>query len=50
MNGIQRLSNLLSIFDILAHTEEYELLASPVYVAQLIHPIQTGFQKSKTIY
>ena len=38
MNGIQRLSNLLSIFDILANTIEYELLASPGYVAQLATP------------
>lgn len=28
MNGIQRLSSLLSIFDILSNTNEYELLAS----------------------
>lgn len=32
MNGIQRLSSLLSIFDILSNTKEYELLASPGYV------------------
>lgn len=31
MNGIQRLSSLLSIFDILTHTTEYELLASVGY-------------------
>ncbi|WP_128548164.1 AraC family transcriptional regulator [Larkinella soli] len=32
MNGLQRLSSLLAIFDILAHTTEYEMLASPGYV------------------
>ncbi|MGV3502572.1 MAG: AraC family transcriptional regulator [Adhaeribacter sp.] len=32
MEGLQRLISLLSIFDILAHTTEYELLASPGYV------------------
>ncbi len=38
MNGIQRLSSLLSIFDILSQTKEYEFLASPVYVGQLECP------------
>ncbi|EPR66567.1 AraC family transcriptional regulator [Cyclobacterium qasimii] len=47
MNGIQRLSNLLSIFNILAHTEEYELLASPVYVAQLDPPNTDRVSKVK---
>lgn len=32
MNGLQRLSSLLAIFDILANTHEYEFLASPVFV------------------
>ena len=32
MSGIQRLSALLQIFEILAHTSEYELLASPTFV------------------
>ncbi|WP_421828510.1 AraC family transcriptional regulator [Larkinella sp.] len=32
MNGLQRLSSLLSIFDLLAQTTEYESLASPGYV------------------
>lgn len=31
MNGIQRLSSLLSIFDILSNTREYQLLASVAY-------------------
>ncbi|MEX2568896.1 MAG: AraC family transcriptional regulator [Cyclobacteriaceae bacterium] len=47
MNGIQRLSNLLSIFDILAHTMEYELLASPGYVAQLETPHTDRVSKIK---
>lgn len=29
MNGLQRLSALLSIFDILSHTHDYQLLSSP---------------------
>ncbi|AKP49630.1 AraC family transcriptional regulator [Cyclobacterium amurskyense] len=32
MNGIQRLSSLLSIFDILSRNKEYQLLASPGYI------------------
>jgi AraC-like DNA-binding protein len=46
VNGLQRLSSLLSIFDILARTTEYEFLASPVFTAattlkssDLIHKI-----------
>lgn len=31
MNGIQRLSSLFSIFDILSNTQEYKLLSSPGY-------------------
>ncbi|GAB3225576.1 AraC family transcriptional regulator [Spirosoma arcticum] len=31
-NGLQRLSSLLTIFDLLARTHEYELLASPGFV------------------
>ena len=38
MNGIQRLSSLLSIFDILSNTTEYELLASVGYT----HNIQNN--------
>jgi AraC-like DNA-binding protein len=37
MNGMQRLVTLFSIFEILATTAEYELLASPGYVHH-IHP------------
>ncbi|MFC5409290.1 AraC family transcriptional regulator [Larkinella bovis] len=36
MNGLRRLSALLEIFDILANTAEYEMLASPGYV-QNVH-------------
>jgi AraC-like DNA-binding protein len=32
MNGLQRLSSLLQIFDLLAHTTDYEYLASPGFV------------------
>lgn len=32
MNGLQRLASLFTIFDVLANTNEYELLASPGYV------------------
>jgi AraC-like DNA-binding protein len=35
MNGIQRLSSLLLIFDILSHTIEYELLASPGFIQNI---------------
>src|SRR5206468_974331 len=32
MNGIQRLSSLLTIFEILSTTSDYELLASPKFI------------------
>ena len=35
MNGLQRLSSLFSIFDILSETTEYELLASPGFVTEV---------------
>lgn len=35
MNGMQRLSALFSIFDLLANTTEYELLASPGFVENI---------------
>lgn len=35
MNGIQRLSSLLSIFDIISQTNEYELLANPGFLDQI---------------
>lgn len=35
MNGLQRLSTLISIFDILSGTTEYDLLASPGFVKNI---------------
>lgn len=35
MNGLQRLSSLLLIFDIVSHSKEYTLLASPGYHSDL---------------
>lgn len=35
MNGLQRLASLLSIFDILSQTTEYELLVSPGFVQNI---------------
>jgi AraC-like DNA-binding protein/enamine deaminase RidA (YjgF/YER057c/UK114 family) len=47
MNGIQRLSALLSIFDILSQTKEFELLANPGYT-DYIEPLRKGrFSKIK---
>ncbi len=40
MNGIQRLSSLLSIFDILSHTQEYKLLSSPGQIINFIDPFR----------
>jgi len=40
MNGIQRLSALLSIFDILSQTNEFTLLASPGHVNSYLDPIK----------
>ncbi|HLU88960.1 MAG TPA: AraC family transcriptional regulator [Cyclobacteriaceae bacterium] len=40
MNGIQRLSALLSIFDILSQTDEYTLLASPGHVNNYLDPLK----------
>lgn len=40
MNGIQRLSALLSIFDILSHTKEYQILSSPMPVDNFIDPLR----------
>ncbi|MGI8637362.1 MAG: helix-turn-helix domain-containing protein, partial [Segetibacter sp.] len=45
MNGLQRLSSLLSIFDILAHTTEYELLASPVFIQDTHFKSSDHFRK-----
>lgn len=40
MNGIQRLSSLLSIFDILSNTQEYKLLSSPGQMINFIDPFR----------
>jgi AraC-like DNA-binding protein len=45
MDGLQRLISLLAIFDILAHTTEYELLASPGYVNNTSAKSSKHFQK-----
>jgi AraC-like DNA-binding protein len=45
MNGLQRLSSLLMIFDILAHTNEYELLASPVFIQDTHFKSSDHFRK-----
>ena len=48
MNGLQRLSALLSIFDILSHTNEYRLLSSPGMVQDYSHPLKNDrFDKIK---
>lgn len=46
LNGLQRLSILMKIFDILGHTKEYELLASPSSVMQQ-KQVKTSDQFSK---
>jgi AraC-like DNA-binding protein len=45
MNGLQRLSLLFSIFDILASTNEYELLASPVFAQDTHFKSSDHFRK-----
>jgi len=45
MNGLQRLSSLFSIFDILARTAEYELLASPVFTQDTHFKSSEHFRK-----
>ncbi len=45
MNGLQRLSALFTIFDTLAHTTEYELLASPVFVQNKSFKSSEHFRK-----
>lgn len=45
MNGLQRLSALFTIFDSLATTAEYELLASPGYVQKTILQCSDRFTK-----
>ena len=45
MNGIQRLSTLMSIFEILANTTEYNLLASPKFVQNFQYESPGRFKK-----
>lgn len=48
MNGLQRLSALLSIFDILSNTNEFSLLSSPGLVQNDSHPLKNDrFDKIK---
>jgi len=48
MNGLQRLSSLLSIFDILSHTKEYKLLSSPGPLNSFLDPLKDDrFNKIK---
>jgi AraC-like DNA-binding protein len=50
MNGLQRLSALLSIFDILSNTNEFRLLSSPGLVQNDSHPLKNDrFDKIKDI-
>jgi len=45
MNGLQRLSALFTIFDLLANTTEYELLASPGFVQANHFNVSDRFSK-----
>jgi len=45
MGGLQRLAALLKIFDILSHTSEYELLASPRFVENIQFKSSDQFRK-----
>lgn len=45
MNGLQRLSSLLLIFDILANTSEYDLLASPMFTQNFQRESSDRFRK-----
>ncbi|GAA4464502.1 AraC family transcriptional regulator [Nibrella saemangeumensis] len=45
MNGIQRLSTLLSIFDIMSSTTEYDFLASPKFVQNFQYDASDRFRK-----
>lgn len=44
-NGLQRLSMLLSIFDIMSATSEYELLASPSFIQNFHYASSERFKK-----
>lgn len=45
MNGMQRLSTLLTVFDIMAGTTEYDLLASPKFVQNFQYDASDRFRK-----
>jgi AraC-like DNA-binding protein len=45
MNGLQRLSSLLLIFDIMSNTTEYDLLASPRFVQNFHYECSDRFKK-----
>ena len=45
MNGMQRLSALLTIFDIMASTTEYDLLASPKFVQNFQYDTSDRFRR-----
>lgn len=45
MNGLQRLSTLMAIFDIMSNTTEYELLASPKFVQNFQYESSDRFRK-----
>lgn len=44
MSGLQRLASLFTIFDTLANTTEYELLASPGYVSSIHYKTSDRFK------
>jgi AraC-like DNA-binding protein len=45
MNGLQRLSHLFLIFDIMSNTQEYELLASPRFVQNFHYGSSDRFKR-----
>lgn len=45
MNGLQRLSSLFLIFDIMSNTNEYELLASPRFVQNFHYGSSDRFKR-----
>jgi AraC-like DNA-binding protein len=45
MNGLQRLSTLLSVFDLMAATTEFDLLASPKFIQNFQYESSDRFRK-----
>ncbi len=45
MNGLQRLSSLMLIFDIMSNTNEYDLLASPKFIQHFQYDSSDRFKK-----